>query len=318
MKFTYYVVISMLAFLLASCGVAPQVEEAATLRVGLLPIMDALPFFVAQQQGYFEDEGISVEMVPVKSAQESNALLQAREIDGVLTDLQTVALFNQESPQLKIIAIARRAYPEYPHFRIVAAKGFAVNGPEDLAGVPIGISQNTIIEYLSDRLLAEYGLPADQIAVEEVSAIPVRFEMLMEGQLKAALLPEPLGSAALAAGGTLIVDDTQFPQYSQSILAFTTNTLAEQPNTTKAFLRAWNKAVADINKDPNIYRDVLIEKTNVPPMIQGTYDVPKYPAAEITTEAEWNDVLSWMQDKGLVDEHEPVSYEESVDNSFLE
>lgn len=316
MKFTHYVVISMLAFLLAACSMVSQSEEAATLKVGMLPIMDALPFFVAQQQGYFEDEGINVEMVPVKSAQESNALLQAREIDGVLTDLQTVALFNQESPQLKIIAIARRAYPEYPHFRIVAAKGFAVNGPEDLAGVPIGISQNTIIEYLSDRLLAEYGLPADQIAVEEVSAIPVRFEMLMEGQLKVALLPEPLGSAALAAGGTLIVDDTQFPQYSQSILAFTADTLTEQPNTTKAFLRAWNKAVADINKDPNAYRDMLIEKTNVPPMIQGKYDVPKYPAAEITTEAEWNDVLSWMQDKGLVDE--PVSYEESVDNSFLE
>ena len=109
---------------------------------------------------------------------------------------------------------------------------------------------------------------------------------------------------------------SQFPQYSQSVLAFTTETLNRQTNTTKAFLRAWNKAVADINQNPNAYRDVLIEKTNVPPMIQGTYEVPKYPAAEITTEAEWNDVLAWMQDKGLVDQ--PVSYEESVDKSFLE
>jgi NitT/TauT family transport system substrate-binding protein len=305
-----------LVLLGAACGPAQQKGEDTTLKVGLLPIMDALPFFVAQEQGYFADEGINMEMVPVKSAQESNALLQAGEIDGVLTDLQTVALFNQESAQLKIIAIARRAYPEYPHFRIVAAKGFVVNGPEDLAGVPIGISQNTIIEYLNDRLLAEYGLPAEQIAVEEVSAIPVRFEMLIEGQLKAALLPEPLGSAALAAGGTLIVDDTQFSQYSQSVLAFTIDTLAEQPNTSKAFLRAWNKAVADINQDPNAYRQVLIEKTNVPPMIQGTYDVPKYPQAEITTETEWNDVVQWAQEKGLI--NGPVPYAESVDGSYLE
>ena len=156
MKFTPYVVMAVLALLLAACGATPQIKENTTLKVGLLPIMDALPFFVAQQQGYFEGEGINVEMVPVKSAQESNALLQAQEINGVLTDLQTVALLNQETPQLKIIAIARRAYPEYPHFRIVAAKGFTVNSPEDLAEVPIGISQNTIIEYLSDRLLAEY------------------------------------------------------------------------------------------------------------------------------------------------------------------
>jgi NitT/TauT family transport system substrate-binding protein len=315
-KSIHYLVGLVLLLVLTACGAASQSAEDTNLKVGLLPILDALPFFVAQEKGYFEDEGLKVEMVPVKSAQESNALLQAREVDGVLTDLQSVALFNQETPQLKIISIARRAYPEYPHFRIVAAKGFEVNGPEDMAGVPVGISQNTIIEYLSDRLLAEYGLSADQIAVEEVSAIPVRFEMLMEGQLKAALLPEPLGSAALATGATLVVDDTQFPQYSQSVLAFTTDTLDEQPNTTKAFLRAWNKAVTDINQDPNAYGDALIQKTNVPPMIQGTYDVPKYPAAEITTEAEWADVQSWMQDKGLVDE--PVSYQESVDAAYLE
>jgi NitT/TauT family transport system substrate-binding protein len=243
-------------------------------------------------------------------------LIQAGEIDGALTDLQGVALFNQETPQLKVISIARRAYPDYPHFRIVAARGFEVNGPEDLANVPIGISQNTIIEYLADRLLAEWGLPADQMAIEEVSAIPVRFEMLMEGQLKAALLPEPLGEAALAAGATLVVDDTQFPQYSQSVLAFTTGSLDNKPNTVRAFIHAWNKAVTDINKDPNAYRNVLVENTRVPPSIQGTYNVPQYPAGEITTEAEWNDVVAWAQEKGLVDG--PVSYEESVDKSFLE
>lgn len=316
MKIARYIIIMTVMLFLAGCGAASQPEEDTTLRVGLLPIMDVLPFFVAQEQGYFDDEAITVEMVPIKSAQESSALLQAREIDGALTDLQSVALFNQETPQLKIVSIARRAYPEYPHFRIVAAKGVEINGPEDLAGVPIGISQNTIIEYLSDRLLAEYGLPADQMAIEEVSAIPVRFEMLMEGQLQAALLPEPLGSAALATGGTLIVDDTQFPQYSQSVLAFTTNALDSRPNTIKAFLRVWNKAVADINQNPNAYRDVLIDKTNVPPMIQGTYDVPQYPQAEITTESEWNDVVQWAQEKGLLEE--AVAYDNSVDKSFLE
>ena len=105
-------------------------------------------------------------------------------------------------------------------------------------------------------------------------------------------------------------------QYSQSILAFTTDSLAKQPNTVKAFLRAWNKAVADINQDPNAYRDVLIENTRVPPSIQGTFNVPKYPEGEITTEAEWNDVIVWMQGKGLIDH--PVPYEDSVDKSFLE
>ena len=81
---------------------------------------------------------IQVELVPVKSAQERDALIQAAEIDGALSDLQGVAIFNRETPQLKVVAKARKAYADAPHFRIVAAPGFEVNGPEDMAGVPVG------------------------------------------------------------------------------------------------------------------------------------------------------------------------------------
>jgi len=227
-----------------------------------------------------------------------------------------VAIFDREAPELKVIIKARKAYPDSPHFRIVAAPGFEVTEPADLANVPVGISHNTTIEYLNDRLLTAWGVPADQIAGEEVSAIPVRFEMLMAGQLKAALLPDPMGQAAIASGATLIVDDTQFPQYSQSVLAFKTDSLEQKPETIRAFLRAWNKAVADINQDPNAYRDVLIETTRLPPNIQGTYNVPHFPAGEITSEAEWNDVVDWAISKELLEE--TVPYDRAVDPSFIE
>ena len=320
MKFSMvlgYLSVIIFSLSLAACSPGSPSVEDKTLKVGLLPILDVLPFYVAQDKGYFEAEGLQqVELVPIKSAQERDALIQAGEIDGALTDLQGVALFDRETSQLKAIIKARKAYPDAPHFRIVAAPGFQVNGPADLANVPVGISQNTIIEYLNDRLLTAWGLPADQIAVEEVSAIPVRFELLMAGQLKAALLPDPTGQAAIASGASLIVDDTQFPEYSQSVLAFRTDSLTQKPDTIRAFLRAWNKAVADINQDPNAYRNVLIENTRVPPNIQGTYNVPRFPEGEITSEAEWNDVVEWAQGKGLLDE--PVPYDRAVDTSFLE
>jgi NitT/TauT family transport system substrate-binding protein len=311
-----YLLVAILGVMLASCAVGPQSAEDKTLKMGLLPIIDVLPFYVAQNKGYFEAEGLQVELVPVKSAQERDALIQAGEIDGALTDLQGVAIFNREAPELKVVIKARKAYPDSPHFRIVAAPGFEVTGPDDLANVPVGISHNTTIEYLNDRLLTAWGLPADQIAGEEVSAIPVRFELLMAGQLKAALLPDPMGQAAIASGATLIVDDTQFPQYSQSVLAFKTDSLEQKPGTIRAFLRAWNKAVADINQEPNAYRDVLIEKTRVPPNIQGSYNVPHFPAGEITSEAEWNDVVDWAMSKGLL--QEPVPYDRAVDANFIQ
>lgn len=319
MKFTVgirSVLIAIAALLLASCALGQQPAQDKTLKMGLLPILDVLPFYIAADKGYFEAEGIEVELVPVKSAQERDALMQAGEIDGQLNDLVSTALFNRQTSEIKIVAKARKAYPDFPQFRILAAPTFKVRGPEDLAGVPIGISQNTVIEYINDRLLTEWGLPADQIAIEEVSAIPTRFELLMEGQLQAANLPDPLAQAAIAAGATLIVDDAEIPQFSQSVLSFSTESIESKPDTIRAFLRAWNKAVDDLNQDPNAYRDVLIENTRVPESIQGTYNVPPFPKGEITSEAEWNDVVEWAQEKGLVEQ--PIPYDRSVDTSFVQ
>lgn len=312
--YTLWLVALMLS--LNGCAWGGQAGQDKSLKVGLIPVLDVLPFYIAQDKGYFEAEGLKVDSVPVKSAQERDALMLAGEIDGMLSDLISTALIDRETSQVKVIAKARKSYRDFPLFRILAAPGVTIKSPKDMAGVKVGISQNTVIQYLNDRLLTAWGLPADQIAIEEVSAIPTRFELLMNGQLKAALLPDPLAQAAIAGGASLVVDDAQIPEFSQSVLVFNTNSIENKPEAVRAFLRAWNKAVADINKDPNAYRNILIEKTRVPESVQGTYNMPPFPENEITSESEWQDVVQWAKEKGLLDQL--VDYKEAIDPNFLQ
>lgn len=298
---------------MATCAPGEQAEDT-NLKMGLLPILDILPFYVAEQKGYFEAEGINVEFVPVKSAQERDALMQAGEIDGMLNDLISTGLFNRDDVQIQIVATARRAYPESPQFRVLAAPDGNVTSTSDLAGVPIGISQNTIIEYITDRLLEAEGLSPDQIEILEVSAIPVRFEQLMEGQIQAATLPDPLAQGAVAGGATLVVDDSQHTQYSQSVLSFSTEAIGAKPNSIKKFLKAWNRAVADLNSNPDQFSDLLIEQGRVPESIQGSYQMPPFPEGEVPSQTEWQDVVDWLLEKGLIDQS--VAYEDSVLTDF--
>jgi NitT/TauT family transport system substrate-binding protein len=308
-------IIVMFCLSLAAC-VPGQEAEDTNLKMGLLPILDVIPFYVAEQSGYFEDEGINVELVPVKSAQERDALMQAGEIDGMLNDLISTGLFNRDEAQIKIVATARRAYPESPQFRVLAAPGSEIGSVQDLAGVPIGISQNTVIEYITDRLLEAEGLSSDQIEIVEVSAIPVRFEQLMAGQIDAATLPDPLAQGALAAGATQVIDDSQYAEYSQSVLSFSTQAVENKPNTIRKFLKAWNQAVGDLNGNPDGFSDLLIEKGRVPESIQGSYQMPPFPAGEIPSQAEWEDVVDWLLAKDLIDQ--AISYEDSVSTDFAE
>ena len=137
--------------------------ESTTLKVALLPIPDVLPFHLAQAKGYFTEAGIDVKAIPVASPIDRDQLMQAGEIDGMLTELTTTAYFNRDKEQVKIVRIARSPIGKHPLFRILSAPGSGITKASDLAGIPIAVSKNTIIEYVTDRLLTARGLSPDQI-----------------------------------------------------------------------------------------------------------------------------------------------------------
>jgi len=303
----------MLASVLVGC-VAVKPEDNK-LKVSLIPVLDTIPVLVAQQNGYFKEQGIEVEAVPVKSPQEQNALVQAGQVDGMLTDLVVVGIFNKQTPQVKAVYTSRRPFPDAPLFRILASPKANINGPADVKGVPIGISQNTVIEYLTSRLLEGAGLKPEDIKVEEVNAIPVRFEQLLNGNLKAATLPDPLAQGAIAAGAKLVADDTKRPELSQSVLAFRTEALNNKPNTVKKFLVAWEKAVKELNAHPEKYQSLMIEQGRVPKSIENSYKMPPFPEKGVPSESEVADVLAWMKAKGLV--ARDVPYQDMVDKTYL-
>ncbi len=294
---------------------AQQFKNTKSLKVALLPILDAFPFYVAESEGYFVDYGVAVKAVPVASGLERDQLMQSGAIDGMLNEMITTANFNRSRIQVKSVISARKAYPDYPLFRVLSAPGSRVTSTVGLAGVPIGVSQNTIIEYVTDRLLTAEGLDPKAIVKKSVPVIPERYQLLLQGQLKAATLPDPLAKSALEAGAGEIVDDSAYPGYSVSVLSFTIHSLNNKADAVRLFLKAWNRAAAAINKDPESFRGLLLKKIRVPRNIQKTYKIPPFPLREVPDAGQWADVMDWMRAKGLLDSSLP--YEGSITADYL-
>jgi len=301
--------------LLAGCSVPAPPQEPKTLKIGVLPITDVVPAYVAQEQGYYTAEGIQVELVPVASGAERDSLIQAGSIDGELNELITTVLTNAGSDvKVRTVTTARRPFPEVPLFFILSSPGSGIEAVEQLKGVEIGISENTIIEYVTDRILQREGFQPDEIAFTNVPRIPVRLELLLNDQIKAAVLPDPLASLAQLQGARVVVSDAVYPEVSLSVLSFREDILKDRPDTVRAFLRAWDKAVADINADPRKFRNVLIKNARVPEPLQDRYDLPTFPEGELPNEAQVQDVVDWAVGKGLI--QEPLSYDEVVASEF--
>jgi len=304
---------AVLGLVVAGCAPAPSTPM--TIRIGVLPILDALPMYVAQTEGYFTEAGVTVDFVPVASAAERDQLMQAGEIDGMINDLVSTMLYNQHGRQIVVVRLARTATDEDPQYRILASKDSGLTTPADLAGVPIGISEGTVIAYVTERLLTAEGLAPEDIATVAVPKIADRMSLLDSGELRAATLPDPLSSLALQGGARLIIDDTAHPEYGNSLISFRAAFVDESPRAVGSFLAALEKAVQAVNADKTRWNGLLSEQQLVPAPVIESYVIPTFPTASVPTEAQFADVLAWTQAKGLVTGD--VSYSASVDDSYL-
>ena len=311
------VVVLMLGVLLSACSPAagPGAAEDPTLKIAVLPILDALPMYVAEAQGYFKDAGIKVEFVPVASAAERDQLMQAGQADGMINDLISTVLYNRDTQKIAIVRFARVASADQPQYSIVASKDSGITKPEDLKGVEIGISEGTVIAYTTDRLLQHAGLTQDDIKTTNVPKIPDRLQLLSEGKMKAANMPEPFATLAEQSGAVLVVDDRSLPEIGTSEISFSLATLKAKPETIKKFLAAIDKATADVNNNPDKWNSLLTDKKLIAAPLIGKYQLPKFPLTSVPSEAQIKDAEAWMTDKKLISADVP--YGKLVDASYL-
>jgi len=305
---------ALLLFACAPAAPAPA-EEPVTLKVAVLPIIDALPMYVAQQQGLFTQHSVSVELVPVASAPERDQLVAAQQADGMINETISDMLFNKGSVQVQAVRYALRPTEGYGHFFILASGQSGITTPDQLKGVEIGVSQGTVIEYVTERLLQAEGLSEDEIMTVPVPKLPDRMALLASGELKAGTLPDPLGGLAVQSGAVIVLDDSAYPEYGFSIYSFRKDVIDAHPEGVMNFLLAIDEAITQINADPTKYTAILSEAKIVPAPLLEAYKVPPFPAAGVPTESEWDDALSWAKEKGMLDVD--VSYEDSVNQSLL-
>jgi NitT/TauT family transport system substrate-binding protein len=241
--------------------------------------------------------------------------MQAGQADAMVNDLISTLFYNQAAQQIVITRFARTATPDFAQYFILAGKDSGITSAADLAGVEIAISDATVIDYIVDRLLPAEGLSPADIATVAIPNIRDRMAALSDGTVQAAAMPDPAAAAAIAAGARLIVSDAAHPEYGNSVLSFTTAFADANPNAVRGFLRAWERAVADVNADKEAWDEILLSNNLLAEALIPTYTLPDYPTASVPTEAQFRDVNDWAKANGLITLDLP--YAGSVDDSYL-
>jgi len=307
------ILVLVMLFVLSACS--PKQSEKISLKFAVLPILDSLPMYVAQQEGLFDQYNLDVELVPVSSGPERDQLVAANQIDGMINEVLTTILNNRSKKNVVIVRFARAATADTPLFSIVASAQSGITEVEQLKGQKIGISEGTVIAYLTDRMLQEEGFTPDDIVTVAVPKIPDRVTLIGNGELPAGTMPEPVSSLLALQGATVVMADNKYPEYSHSAIAFRNAYLETNPEAVKNFLAAIEEAVRLINDDPAIWEQTLIDNNILPPPLVGKFEVPSFVTAGVPSQAQYDDVLAWAKEKELITEDVP--YNQCISADYL-
>jgi NitT/TauT family transport system substrate-binding protein len=314
MKKQFILIFSIFTFsILSACN--STTAESGSVRIAALPVLDTLPIYVAQDEGLFDNHDIQVEVLPAGSAPKRDEMMIADQADGMVNEVVSTIFYNRNETQIQIVRYARTATIDTPIFFILSSESSGMTNLDNLKGEQIGVSQGTVIEYLTDRLLQSEGFNNNEIMTIAVPDIGQRMALLGAGELNAAMLPDPLASLARQQGAKVLLDDSSHPEYSHSTIAFRKDFIDQNPETIRNFLAAWEEAVMLINENPQKYADLMVAKELVPPPLVDSFPVPQFATADVPTRDQWDDCINWVKEKNL--ETGNANYADSIRNDFL-
>lgn len=192
--------------LLLATALPAQAADKITIMVGGITKMVYLPAKLAEQLGYFKEEGLDVELQSQPAGVDAENQLIAGAVQAVVgfydhsIDLQAkgkeitaITIFGQVPGEVELVST--KASATLKSMADVKGKTLGVTG--------LGSSTNFLTQYLA----AKQGIPSSQYSVLPVGADNTFIAAMKQGRIDAGMTTEPTVSQMLKTGDALVLID---------------------------------------------------------------------------------------------------------------
>jgi len=247
---TLVIALLILALAMAACAPAatppPQTVNEVTIAMGYIPNVQFAPFYVAQEKGYFEDEGLHVTFDYGFEA-DLIKLLAADKLQFVVGSGDQVVLARSQG--LPIVYVMQW-YRQFP-VSIVSLAEKGIVAPQDLIGKTVGTPALAGASYVGWKALAQAaGLPEDKINLQVIGY--TQLASLTEGKVDAAICYIVNEAVQLRAMGRP-VNEMLVSDYADIIsngLLTNEKSIEERSQLVGALVRALQRGIREAMADP--------------------------------------------------------------------
>lgn len=204
------------------------------------------PFYIAQEKGFFAEEGVEIELTIMESTPLKMGAFMAGQVDIVASTADEFPTYMRAGKPLKyILAVDNSNGGD----GVVANKDIA--SIADLKGRSVAFEEGSVSQFFINALLRREGLSQSDIEMINMTATDAGLAFTA-GRVDAAVTWEPhLSQGAATDHGKILVNSAETPGLIVDVVAVLDSTAAEHTAELQGFVRAWQRALDYLQTNPD-------------------------------------------------------------------
>ncbi len=272
-----------------------QAEDPETICLALVPTLDCLPFYFAHEHGLFIQKGLKISVKSYNSQMDCDTAITRSAATIGATDLvRTVYNSSQGRP---MAAVMRTDGVQ----AVVSNVALRLRKVSQLKLRTLAASRFSATDYMAARVLEDGGVkPADALR-PQVNDLHLRTSMLHEGQVDAAVLPEPFVALARAQGHRLLAAASDSSRLGCMAASPALSERQDFKEKLQLLAAAYNAAADTINaRGKEICRSLLTMTYRLPEAAIDSLRLPRYAHASAPAEADVAKAVRFLEQQGVV------------------
>ena len=218
-----------------------QQADSAALKIAVLPTLDCLPLFVAQQLGMDEAFGLDLRLVPFTAQMDQDTALLRGRVEGMFTDIVRARRMESIAHKPLYVSCETSLY-----WQLLSAKTARIKQMKQLDDKMVAMTRHSATDSLTQLMIDSAKLQSTRVYRIQVNDVSVRYDMLTSGNIDAAWLPQPWAAMARKKGAVTLIPEAG---RHSGVLVFADSVMADTMRRRQVLLleRVYKQAVDTIN-----------------------------------------------------------------------
>lgn len=251
------------------------------IKVGVIPIVDTAPIWLGEAEGFFEEEGLDMEIVETSGGAAAVPGVVSGSFDVAFGNTVSVMVAADQGLPLKYLTNGLATTGEEPDISaVLAPEGSDIESAADLEGKTVAVNNlNNIGDTTIRALVEEAGGDPSSIEFVEIG-FPDMPAALDREQVDAAWVLDPFKTAAMNNGAELIANNfAEFDPELDIAGYFTTmETFENDKELVDAFTAAMTRSLEYAADNPDAVRDIVGTYTKMSEEARAEMTLPRYRA----------------------------------------